>query len=648
MSPGTPRDKEAATRPGPRTAPHRRADDTSSADKSAEVLARTIVDISPNGVVSIDHEGRVLEFNAAAERIFGYRRADVLGRQMAELIIPPHLREAHHAGLRRYLATGEERVLGRRLELEGMRADGSIVPIELTIVRIPLPGLPRFISYVQDLTSSRRAEERQKILVESTGILGSSLDYQETLRNLSRALIPAFADWYSVDILDPESGEVRRVHVDHRDPSKVAMAKVIARRYPNRRDDQGTLAMLRTGRTEWRREIPEQLLEHAAQSPEHLDLLRRLGLRSYILVPLSSRGRIYGVLGLVTAESGRRYDDEDVALAEELGRRVGQAVENARLFREIDQQRQVLQDQQIELEAQAAELEETSQALTNANAQLERANRDLRNRTNDALRARDEANEANRAKSAFLAAMSHELRTPLNAIIGYVDLITLGIHGAVTAAQADALERVRRSGQHLLVLINDILNFARLEAGRINYRIRAVPVAEVLATAADILAPQISAKKIRYRERNDCPGAAVRADREKLVQILINLLGNAVRHTAAGGEIEVRCERGQSTVRFSIRDTGPGIPADKLEAIFEPFVQVETTHDGERHGTGLGLSISRDLARALNGDVTVTSELGRGSTFTVSLPVATHAHTPHRSAPRDGHGPSHAAQGPRE
>jgi signal transduction histidine kinase len=400
------------------------------------------------------------------------------------------------------------------------------------------------------------------------------------------------------------------------------MAKVMSRRYPSLQEDRGALAVMRTGKTEWLREIPDQLLEGAAQSPEHLALLRGLGLRSYILVPLSSRGRVYGALGLVTAESGRLYDDEDRGLAEELGRRAGQAVENARLFREIDHQRQLLQDQQTELEAQAAELEETSEALTATNAALEKGVDELREKTREALRARDEAEEANKAKSSFLAAMSHELRTPLNAILGYADLMTMGIHGAVNPTQMESLGRMKRSAQHLLVLINDVLNFARLEAGRINYRIGTVPVTDVLKTAREILAPQIGAKGIVYRERNECPGAGVCADREKLVQILINLLGNAVRHSASGGEILLACQRDGPNVNISVCDTGTGIPADKLEAIFEPFVQVESTYEGERQGTGLGLSISRELARAMDGELTVKSELGKGSTFTVRLLAA--------------------------
>jgi PAS domain S-box-containing protein len=582
----------------------------------------TIVDLALDAIISIDHEGRIVEFNPAAERMFAYRRADVMGRPMADLIIPPHLRAAHFAGLRRYLATGESHVQGRRLELEAMRADGSLFPVELAIMRIPGDGPPVFTSYLRDLSEQRRSAARQQLLLDASALLASSLAYEETLRNISRVVIPAMADWYFVDVRDPVSGGTTRIHIDHRDPGKVALATSMARRYPNTKDDRGVVAVLRSGKTEWVHEIPEALLRESAQDAEHLEMLRTLGLRSYILTPLTAHGEVYGVLGFITAESARLYDGDDVALAEELGRRAGQAVENARLFHEVRGQREQLSEQQSELEAQAAELEETAQALEQANASLLTTNEELRQRSTESLRARDEADAANSAKSQFLAAMSHELRTPLNAVLGYADLLTTGVHGPMTAEQIDRVSRIKRSGEHLLGVINDILNFARLEAGRVEYRVRPVPVADVLKSAEDILAPQIRARQLRYVVQNDCGDAMVRADPDKLVQILINLLSNAVRYTPDGGEIAVLCRPGARDISISVRDTGPGIAREKLESIFEPFVQVASAYEGERHGTGLGLSISRELARAMDGDVTVTSTRGRGSTFTVRLPMA--------------------------
>jgi PAS domain S-box-containing protein len=581
----------------------------------AEVLNATVVELALDCIVSIDHEGRVIEFNPAAERTFGYKRADVLGKLMAELIIPPHLRQQHFAGIRRYLETGEARVLGKRLTLEAMRSDGTTFPVELAIVRVPLPGNAVFISYVRDLSWQQRGESRQKLLLEASAVLSSSLDHEETLRNISKVVVPRFADWYSVEILDKATGEPRRLHVDHRDPDKVSLAAALAERYPDRREDRGVRKVLRTGVTEWMHEIPKELLREAAQDDEHREILLRLGLRSYIIAPLKSHGVTLGAIAFITAESGRLYDADDVAVAEDLAQRAGQAMENARLFREVDEQRALLVEQQTELEAQAAELEETALAL-------ETSNQALREKTDDALRARDEAFHANKAKSAFLAAMSHELRTPLNAIMGYVDLMTLEVHGPITPDQRERLERVKRSANHLLGLINDVLSFARLEAGRITYEIGPVAVAEVLQSTEEILAPQIETRRVRYTTRNDCSDTRALADREKLLQILINLLSNAVKHTPENGQILLACARSGDTVTFTVTDTGPGIPAEQLEEIFKPFTQVEDPYVGEREGAGLGLAISRDLARAMQGEVTVESKVGKGSTFTLAMPVA--------------------------
>jgi len=271
---------------------------------------------------------------------------------------------------------------------------------------------------------------------------------------------------------------------------------------------------------------------------------------------------------------------------------------------------------QAELEAQADKLKETALELASLN-------RTLLEKTQDALRARDEAFQANKAKSAFMAAMSHELRTPLNAIMGYVDLLALGVHGPITDEQRERLERVKRSANHLLGLINDVLSFARIEAGRLEFEIGPVAVDQALASTAEVLAPQIQAKKLRYATTNDCPGTRVLADRDKLIQILVNLVSNAVKYTREDGEIVLTCARRDGAIGFSVRDTGPGIPAEKLEEIFSPFTQVGDPSGAARQGAGLGLAISRELARAMKGDVTVESQVGVGSTFTVTLPATT-------------------------
>ena len=241
----------------------------------------------------------------------------------------------------------------------------------------------------------------------------------------------------------------------------------------------------------------------------------------------------------------------------------------------------------------------------------------------DAEHARRAAEEANRAKSKFLAAMSHELRTPLNAIAGHVQLIEMGIHGPVTQAQRESLGRVARSEQHLLSLVNDVLNFAKLEAGRVEYEIGDIVLADAVASVAAMIEPQLITRNLRYEARVD-PAAVVSADREKVEQIILNLLSNALKFTESGGTITVDTVmlEGPASARVHLRatDTGVGIPGDKQNTIFDPFVQVHRDLTRSHEGTGLGLAISRDLARGMGGDLTVESTPGQGSTFTLTLP----------------------------
>ncbi len=230
-----------------------------------------------------------------------------------------------------------------------------------------------------------------------------------------------------------------------------------------------------------------------------------------------------------------------------------------------------------------------------------------------------EAEAANRAKGEFLAAMSHELRTPLNAIGGYAELITMGVAGPVTAQQREYLDRVRSSQQHLLAIINDLLNYTKVESGQLAYHIENVDLHGVVESVLAMVMPQAAAKGI-HLQHGPCNRMVARADRLKVEQIVLNLLSNAVKFTRNGGHVTVTCGFDDSHALLAVRDDGPGIPADKFEAIFEPFVQLGRTLSSIREGTGLGLAISRDLARAMDGNITLTSAPGRGSTFRLILP----------------------------
>lgn len=305
--------------------------------------------------------------------------------------------------------------------------------------------------------------------------------------------------------------------------------------------------------------------------PELMPVVEETGHHANIVVPLVVEGRTTGAMGIAFREP-HTFDDDDRNLANAIAQQAALALERARLY-------------------------ETAE------------------------NARAQADEANRAKTQFLTTMSHELRTPLNAIAGYVDLLSLGIHGPVNAQQLDSLERIQRNQRHLSRLINDVLNFAKIETGHVDVHLRTVDIGRVCRDVEALVAPQLRARKLQDAYRLP-DRLMVCADEEKLRQVLVNLLANAIKFTPSGGNIVVEAEAADDRVLTRIRDSGIGISARMLEEIFEPFVQLDRTLISGQEGAGLGLAISRNLARLMGGDLTVESTEGSGSTFTLSLPRA--------------------------
>ena len=291
---------------------------------------------------------------------------------------------------------------------------------------------------------------------------------------------------------------------------------------------------------------------------------------------------------------------------------VGRQDEVGRLSASFDAMARQVVAARTELERRADDAQAAADALARTNAQLRQA-------MQEAEHARSEADRANRAKSDFLAMMSHELRTPLNAIGGYAELLEMGIHGPVTEAQRDALLRIGRSQAHLLTLITDVLDFARIDAGQVRFAIEDVALHEALAGLEALIAPQLRARRLAYTYHPCDPALTARADRDKLRQLVLNLLGNAVKYTPDGGAIALSCLADAEHVAVRVQDTGVGIPAERQPLIFEPFVQGERALNRPTEGVGLGLAISRELALGMGGTLTLESEVGRGSVFTVTL-----------------------------
>jgi signal transduction histidine kinase len=327
----------------------------------------------------------------------------------------------------------------------------------------------------------------------------------------------------------------------------------------------------------------------------------------FVGVPLVSQGNVVGLLATVRPDGVAASEDDEWILAA-LADQIAAPLENARLAKQL-----------------------AASALLADNVRLYEAEREARVVAEAALReaeaARDVALQADTSKTSFLAAMSHELRTPLNAIGGYVELLEMGLRGPVTAEQADDLRRIKASQRHLLRLITEVLDYARLGAGHAELRFDDVDLNEILRDAEIMTMPQARARELQHEYEPSSCNVIVRADPHRLQQIVLNLLTNAIKFTEPGGAVRMTCalvndgSTDSRRVRVSVRDTGRGIPADQIDGIWQPFVQIGRMLNQPGEGVGLGLTISRDLARRLGGELSVTSEVGRGSEFTLTLPV---------------------------
>ena len=340
--------------------------------------------------------------------------------------------------------------------------------------------------------------------------------------------------------------------------------------------------------------------------------VKSLGVAAYVGVPLVVDGQAVGAFCAIDVKP-HPWSADEVEVLVELAASAQREIELRGAISTLRLQRGELARAHDELRRQHHELETHAEELRTTAEHLEQ-------RTG-------EAESANKSKEKFLSMMSHELRTPLTSIIGYADLLGMGVRGPVAPGQQEFLDRIERAGRHLQTLIGDILEFSRIDSGHVSYEIRDVDVDSAISEAAELVEPQISERGIEFTHERDASEqeesrASVRADENRLRQILVNLLTNAMKFTPIGGRVDVTWQKQGRRVRIAISDTGRGIPADRLDSIFEPFVQVDRVETEEEHqGVGLGLAICRQLARGMNGEIGVESRVGEGSTFTLVLPT---------------------------
>ncbi|MDB4874407.1 MAG: ATP-binding region ATPase domain protein [Gemmatimonadetes bacterium] len=446
------------------------------------------------------------------------------------------------------------------IELESQQEEAQAIAEELEQSNVELE------TAMEDAKNARDAavasEERLRLVDDASKVLASSLDYEATVASVAQLAVPKFADWCAVDLL--VDGEIRQLALAHVDPEKVKWARELNARYPVSADDPtGAPAVIRSGEPVLLSDVTDDMLVAGARDAEHLKILREVGIYSVVTVPIAARGETLGALTLVSSRRNVHYDNAALALAMDLGRRAGVAIDNARLHR-------------------AAVM-------------------------------------ANESKANFLATMSHELRTPLTAIIGYEELLAEGIAGDINDTQRQQLGRIKVSAGHLLALIDEILLFARVEAGRESVRLERTVAKGVVDDAVAFVAPLARDRDIALTAAAIDPALMLRTDTGKLRQMLLNLLSNAVKFTVSGS-VTVRAFVKGNDVVFEVEDTGIGIAPENLEHVFDAFWQVEQNTTRKVGGSGLGLSVTRRLAELLGGQVTVTSIPRVGTTFRIVLP----------------------------
>jgi signal transduction histidine kinase len=416
--------------------------------------------------------------------------------------------------------------------------------------------------------------DRAQYLAKVSRDLSISLDESATRDAVRRLTLPREGSWCIVDVVE-SNGAIHRLAVVHPDPEKEALARTLEGQWPApAQQPAGVTSMLRAARPTIVTDESGAALMLAAHGKENLRILRQIGFGSLLVVPLVVRAQVRGAITFVSRAGDPPFTPLETALAVDVAARCAMALDNARLYREADALRLV------------AEL-------------------------------------ANKSKSEFLGSMSHELRTPLNAIGGFAELIDLGIQGPVTDKQRDSLARIRSNQEHLLTLITEILNFVRVESGRMEYRNTQVPLNKALSDVAGMLSVAVAEKGLAIQGPSEDVDPMAWADPDRVRQILVNLVMNSVKYMQRnGGTITLTSEIAGDTVAAHVTDMGPGIPSENMESIFEPFVQLTSGLADRRGGVGLGLAISRDLARAMDGDLTVESSVGVGSRFTLILPLA--------------------------
>ncbi len=553
----------------------RRAD---LAIKESEARKAAILNSALDSIVSMDAAGRIVEVNAAAERMFGRSSREVVGSSLAETIIPAHLRNAHEGGLARHLREGTSTVLGRRVELTAQRRDGRTFPVEVSIARVEQAGPPTFTGFIRDITEAKQAQDdllrshaRLRTLSEVSTVLATDVtDYQQLIDRIVRMTADLIGDGCMVNLLAPDGETFVNAASAHRDPTLEAEYRTYLAGVGVSRTTDTTVSaeVMRTGKPRLMSQIaPDALVESV--DGFLAPLVRRLNVHSAVIVPIRSRDKVIGTISLQRSEAGRPYTEEDLTLLEDLAHRAGLAIENARLYAELD-----------------ARVVERTAALETANRELE----------------------------TFSYSVAHDLRAPLRAMNGFSSIL-LEDHAAQLDDEGRAhLDVIRTSAVRMATLIDSLLSLARLSRTTVvRERVDLTAVAETVIEQLQRADPQRTVEVVIER------GLAANGDLHLLRLLLENLLGNAWKFTSRlpAARIELGRKREGKLDTYFVRDNGAGFDMTYRGKLFLPFQRLHTSAEFE--GTGIGLATVQRIVRQHGGRIEAIGEKGKGAMFSFTL-----------------------------
>jgi PAS domain S-box-containing protein len=530
--------------------------------RESEERFRSLFDKAPLGIC-LGRDGKILYGNNALAHMFGYDDISALqGVPLIDLVAPEARAEIDERIRRR--EAGEPALSS--YETTGLRRNGSRFPYSVEVTRIMLPDGPASVAFCLDVTGRKRDEEHQRLLMETSELLSGSLEYEPTLEHLTQVIVPRFADWVAIHML--EDDVVRRLAVRHIDPARTELARNRPERYPLQPGGQHIVAhVLASGKSEFYAHVPDDLLIAAARDQQHLHLLRALGFTSYICVPLIARGRTLGAMTLVTSDSGRVYDSTDLLLAEDLAARAAIAIDNARLYRL--------------------------------------------------------AQEAVHARDQFLSIASHELKTPLTSLIGYTDLILRRSGRDTSLAERDqrAIRIISEQAGRLNKLVAALLDLSRIETGQLSIDRGIVELNQLAQRLVHEVAHAQSQEAERIVFQPAPEPLVLIGDELRLEQVIQNLLQNAIKYSPAGGTVAIQIERRGDQACLIVRDEGIGIPASALPNLFRRFYRAPNVDAHRISGMGVGLFVVKEIVHLHGGEISVESQENIGSTFTVCLPL---------------------------